>query len=103
MDGNGALIGLTLALIFMASSAYAMALQTRPGKRLATEKTHFSVIIGTALVVAPLLIVLDFADWMIIVAAFLVASIPIVARSEINDLQDRDAARKALDDDETDD
>ena len=101
MDGNGIKIGLTLVTIFAASVAYAMTLQTPAGRRLAREKTHYSVIIGTALVVAPLVIVLGFAQWLIVIAAFVAGGIPIVIRSEINDLADRDAARKALDDQAT--
>ena len=85
-----------MGLIFALSAAYALALQTRPGRVLATQKTHWSVIIGTALVILPLGLVLAWQDWLVVLGAFVVAALPIVARSEANDLADRDAARREL-------
>lgn len=103
MDGNGTVKGLTLALVCIAAIAYTLILQTGPGKRLAHEKTHYSVIIGIVMVLLAQAIVLDFSDWVFVVATFVVAGIPIVLRSEYNDLQDHDKAKRRLDDDEAKD
>jgi hypothetical protein len=94
--------GLVLALIFALSALYAMVLQTTPGRLFARAKTHYSVIVGTALVVLPLGLVLSLEAWLTVVGAFVVAAVPIVARSEANDMADRERADRELHDESAD-
>ena len=68
----------------VASTAYAVALNTDAGKRFADEYTWASVVLGTGLVITLLRYVLPREQWQKVVTAFVVAGVPIIARSLLN-------------------
>lgn len=64
--------------------AYAFALNSPAGKKIADEHTWLTVVIGTSLVLCALFFIMAFQDWLNILIAFAVAGTPMIARSLIN-------------------
>ncbi|MCP4709975.1 MAG: hypothetical protein GY869_15230 [Planctomycetes bacterium] len=66
------------------SAAYAEALNTDTGKEFADEYTWASVVAGTGLVLTILRFIIPREYWQKVVLAFVVAGIPMIARSLLN-------------------
>lgn len=77
----------TYLALGVATSAYAMALNTDLGRSFARQHTWASVVLGTSLVLLLLRFVLPKEYWQKVVIAFAVAGSPMIARSLINQLQ----------------
>jgi len=65
----------------VAAIVYAVVLNTIGGKKFADDYTWASVVIGTGLVLAALWFIIPMEYWLKVVVAFVVAGIPMVARS----------------------
>lgn len=94
MHVDWTLFGLTLVILFLSSSLYALLLQTRLGRLLATRRTWVSVVIGVTLVIGALMPFLWGEALAMICAAFAVAGIPMIFRSFYNELRDEERARE---------
>lgn len=92
---SGLIVAMYLTLL-AASTVYALALNTRLGRKLCQRRTWVTVIGGVALVIAGLLIALPPATVGIIAGAFAVAGIPIVARSIARELKEIDQVEESL-------
>jgi hypothetical protein len=71
----------TYSILFGAASAYALALSTRPGRKFSDAHTAETVVLGVGLVLAALRFLLSASAFRRVVAAFVVAGLPLVARS----------------------
>jgi len=92
---EGMTVGLVLTLLFMVCLGYALALQTRRGRLLATRRTWLVVVIGVALVLAALALMLPWEHLLLTCGSFAVAGAPMIARSIYNELRDEaDATRR---------
>lgn len=78
----------TYLALGVASSSYAMALNTDLGKSFARQHTWASVVLGTSLVLSMLRFILPKEYWQKVVIAFIVAGIPMIVRSLFNQLAD---------------
>jgi hypothetical protein len=75
---------LVYILLGIASIAYAFLLNTDKGKKLASEYTWASVVIGTGIVLLALWFLISHNSWLQVVISFVVAGSPMIARSLIN-------------------
>jgi len=66
---------------------YAVVLNTSGGRKFADDYTWASVVMGTGLALAALWFIIPIECWSKVVVAFVVAGIPMVARSLINKAQ----------------
>ncbi len=77
-----------LALLFLLSTLYAVALQvTSFGRWLATERTWLSVVIGVGYVTLAMRLLGPTTDWWLWLVAWAVAGTPLVVRSLWNELR----------------
>lgn len=84
-----------LLLAALWGALWAAALQwTRFGRWLAARATWVAVVVGVGVDVLILAAVLSPAAWAAVIGVFAASSVPIVARSLVNDMQ-RDAAKIA--------
>jgi hypothetical protein len=68
-------------LLFVSSTAYAAALSTDKGRAFADTRTAETVVLGVGLVLAALRFLLSGPAFGRVVAAFVIAGSPMVARS----------------------
>jgi hypothetical protein len=90
---------LVIALAFTASTVYAFLLSTPLGVRLTLAKTHYTVIFGVAMTIGFVALV-DPSAAQLLLLFFAATGIPIVVRSEIRDLAERQALEKRMRDGE---
>ncbi|MCP4416175.1 MAG: hypothetical protein GY805_06115 [Chloroflexi bacterium] len=74
-------IYVVLGVVFV---VYAFWLNTAGGKKFADEHTWASVVIGSGLILAALWFLVPADSWQKMVLAFVVAGIPMIARSLLN-------------------
>lgn len=85
----------TLGAAFLASTLYAIALSTKLGMSLTLAKTHYTVIVGVGMTIGFVALV-DFDAAALLLKFFAVTGIPIVARSEWLDYQERQRLIKTM-------
>jgi uncharacterized membrane protein YjjP (DUF1212 family) len=74
-------LGINLSLLH---DIYAIGLNTKVGRRFADDYTWASVVLGASLILAALWFIIPRGYWQKAVLAFVVAGIPMIARSLIN-------------------
>lgn len=80
----------------LSCTLYAAALSTRTGAQWAIQKTHYTVIVGVAIVLAWIAVV-SIEAALIALVFFVLGGIPIVIRSELLDMKQRESiTRKAM-------
>jgi hypothetical protein len=79
--------GLILVVLFMASCLYTVTLEWSERRwRFVSRMTWLSVVLGTGMVLAALYALLSWDAWLLVALAFIVAGLPVVGRSLLNDL-----------------
>lgn len=79
--------GLILGLLFLVSCLYCIILEYSERRlRLVTRKTWLTVIIGVAMVMAALTLLIPWECWLMVATAFVVAGLPVVGRSIVNEI-----------------
>lgn len=68
-------------ILFLAAIGYALLLNTKKGKAFTDQYTWASVVVGVSLVLAALWFLVGQANWVWVVLAFVVAGVPMIARS----------------------
>ena len=93
---NSGLIAAMYLTLLAASTAYALALNTSLGRKLCQRKTWVTVVIGDAIIGGCLFIALPPATVALVLGAFIVAGLPIIARSIANELKEIDSVMESL-------
>jgi len=83
-----------LAALFFASAFYALALQTEPGRKLATRRTWLTVVLGVAMVLSTLAVIPGPDDLLTQCVAYAIAGTPMIVRSLYNEMKDEDRANE---------
>jgi len=93
---------LGMALGFVWGGLWALFLQcTETGRFLADRRTWITVVVGVGIDLLILLPFMPFAMWLLILAIFTTSSIPIIARSLLNELREVQELETMIDGDKT--
>lgn len=94
MGNNWALFGICMLTLMLASGLYALFLQTRVGRLLATRRTWLTVVAGVAMVIGAVAPFIGVEHTLMVLAGFAAGGIPMVARSIHNELKDEERAKE---------
>lgn len=79
--------GLSIAGLVLSGTLYAVILEAVQQRwQLVARRTWITVVIGNALILAWLLVLLPFRQWLKVAAAFAAAGSPVVARSILHEI-----------------